>query len=232
MSKVFQDLFDLDGRLAQFEKYVAKVFSVPKLLSDFTDSRLDPNIPTFDVINSLFYAALLRIPSTNALEGDLKEADFQKLIGYPPEQDEKAFSAEVIDNVLDKLDLSFARKAIISVIRQAERNKVFREGWHGALRFVAVDGWEPFCSYHRHCPQCLTRNVEVKRKSGEKEVVVQYYHRYAVAMLIDGQMDVTLDVEPILPADIRDGPLKGERHEGELTAAKRLIVNPHIILTA
>jgi hypothetical protein len=65
--------------------------------------------------------------------------------------------------------------------------------------------------------------VEVKRKSGEKEKVVQYYHRYVVAMLIDGQMDMTLDVESIVSADLRDGPMKGECHEGELTAAKRLI---------
>lgn len=223
LSKVLRGLFDSSGKLAQFEKYAAKVFSVPKLLSDFTDSRVDPDIPTFDVVNSLFHAALLRIPSTNALEGDLKEADFQKLLGYPAKQDEKAFSADVIGNVLDKLELSCARKAIISVIKQAERNKVFREGWHGSLRYVALDGWEPFCSYHRNCPYCLTRKVEVKRKSGEKEEVVQYYHRYVVAMLIDDQMDVTLDLEPILPADLRDGPLKGERHEGELTAAKRLI---------
>jgi hypothetical protein len=220
---VLQSVFDLNGKLVQFEKYAAKVFSVPKLLSDFTDSRVDPVIPTFDVINSLFHAALLRIPSTNALEGDLKEADFQKLIGYPAQQNEKAFSAEVIDNVLDKLELRSARKAIVSVIKQAERNKVFREGWHGSLRFVALDGWEPFCSYHRHCSHCLTRLIERKLKSGEVREEVQYYHRYVVAMLIDDQMDVTLDLEPVLPADRRDGPLKGERHEGELTAAKRLI---------
>lgn len=141
---------DSDSRLFQFEKYVTKVFSLPKLFSEFTDSRQDPDIPTFDVVNSLFHAAVLRIPSINALEGDLKEADFQKLFGYREMQDEKIFSAEVIDNVLDKLDLSGAGKAVSSVMRQAERNKVFREGWHGALRYVAVDGWEPFCSYLRH----------------------------------------------------------------------------------
>jgi len=141
---------DSDSRLFQFEKYVTKVFSLPNLFSKFTDSRQDPDIPTFDVVNSLFHAAVLRIPSINALEGDLKEADFQKLLGYRETQGEKIFSAEVIDNVLDKLDLSGAGKAVSSVIRQAERNKVFREGWHGALRFVAVDGWEPFCSYLRH----------------------------------------------------------------------------------
>ena len=222
-SKNAERLWDLTGKLARFEKYVAGVFSLPKLLADFTDRRRDPDIPTFDVVNSLFHAALFRIPSINALEGNLKEADFQRLIGYRAEQDEKVFSAEVIDNVLDKLDLCRASKAGVSVIKQAERNKVFRDGWYGSLRFVALDGWEPFCSYHRHCPHCLTRTVERKLKSGEIREEVQYYHRYVVAMLIDGLMDITLDFEPVLPADRREGPLKGERHEGELTAAKRLI---------
>lgn len=150
MSKVLEDLFDINSKLGQFEKYAAKVFSLPGLLAGFKDSRRDPDIPTFDVVNSLFHAALLRIPSINALEGDLKEKDFQNLIGYPAKEGEKVFSAEVIDNVLDKLDLSSVRETIVSVIKQAERNKVFRDGWHGALRFVALDGWEPFCSYHRH----------------------------------------------------------------------------------
>ena len=211
------------GKLAQFEKYAAKVFYLPKLLSSFLDSRRDPDIQTFDVVNSLFHTALLRIPSINALEGDLKESSFQKLIGFKPNQDEKVFSADVVANVLDKLDLSCGSNAVISVIRRAERNKVFREGWHGALRYVALDGWEPFCSYHRHCPHCLTRMVEKKLPSGEKEKVVQYYHRFVVAMIIDETMDLAIDFEPIRPADLREDDYKDKRHEGELTAAKRLL---------
>ncbi|MCP4600761.1 MAG: transposase [Proteobacteria bacterium] len=216
-------VLDSPGKLSQFETYAAKVFSLPKLLSNFFDSRRSPDIQTFDVVNSLFHTALLRIPSINALEGDLKEADFQKLVGFEPKQDDKLFSADVISNVLDKLDLRSGSDAAINVIKKAERNKVFREGWHGALRYVAVDGWEPFCSYHRHCPHCLTRMVEKKLPSGEKEKVVQYYHRFVVAMIIDETMDLALDFEPIRPADLREDDLKDKRHEGELTAAKRLL---------
>jgi hypothetical protein len=222
-STVFPWFGDSTSKLLQFERYAAKVFSLPRLLSSLKDSRRDPLVSTFDVVNSLFHTGLLRIPSINALEGDLKEADFQRLIGFAPKQDDKVFSADVVANVLDKLELGLVRKAVLCVIRQAERNKVFREGWHGALRYVAVDGWEPFCSYHRHCPHCLLRMVEKKLSCGEKIKVTQYYHRFAVAMLIDETMDLALDFEPIRPADLRDGPDKGERHEGELTAAKRLI---------
>ena len=81
------------GKLHQFEKYVCNVFALPDLLASLSDNRRSPEIPTFDVVNSLFHAAVLRIPSINALEGDLRESDFQKLIGRNPMQDLKAFSA-------------------------------------------------------------------------------------------------------------------------------------------
>ncbi len=67
------------GKLHQFEKYVCNVFALPDLFANLTDTRRSPEISTFDVINSLFHTAVLRIPRINALEGDLKEGDFQKL---------------------------------------------------------------------------------------------------------------------------------------------------------
>jgi Protein of unknown function (DUF3300) len=80
------------SKLRQFEKYVCNVFALPDLLAKLTDQRRDPKISTFDVVNSLFHTAVLRIPSINALEGDLKEGDFQKLIGRQPMQDVSCFA--------------------------------------------------------------------------------------------------------------------------------------------
>jgi hypothetical protein len=91
------------------------------------------------VVNSLLHTALLRIPSLNALEGDLRESDFQKLIGRTPTPEVKAFSADVVANVLDKLHLSNVCRALEEVIAQAERNKAFREGSYGSRRCVALD---------------------------------------------------------------------------------------------
>src|SRR5213079_2756145 len=113
----------IDGsrsKLHQFEKYVSNVFGLPDLLASLVDTRRAPKIPTFDVVNSLFHTAVLRIPSINALEGDLKEGDFQKLIGRNPTQDVKAFSADVVANVLDKLHLDGVRETIVDVIDKAE----------------------------------------------------------------------------------------------------------------
>jgi SEC-C motif len=65
---------DSPGKLHQFEKYVGNVFGLPGLFASLVDTRQAPKIPTFDVVNSLFHTAVLRIPSINALEGD--GADF------------------------------------------------------------------------------------------------------------------------------------------------------------
>ncbi len=216
------------GKLHQFEKYVCTVYGLPGRLARLSDTRRAPAIPTFDVVNSLFHTALLRIPSINALEGDLKEGDFQQLIGRHPTPEVKAFSADVIANVLDKVELTGLRDAHEAIIGTAERTKAFRTGSYGALRCVAIDGWEPFASYARHCPHCLVRRVKVKRGGGELEEVAQYYHRYVVAMLLGPVLDVVLAIEPVLNEEARrdtDGAHAG--HEGELTAARRLIESLH-----
>ena len=84
---------DSRGKLHQFEKYVCNVFGLPDLLASFVDSRRAPKIPTFDVVNSLFHTAVLRIPSINALEGDLRDSHFQKLIGRQPTPEVKVYMA-------------------------------------------------------------------------------------------------------------------------------------------
>jgi len=72
---------------------VCNVFSLPDLLASFVDTRRVPKIPTFDVVNSLFHTAVLRIPSINALEGDLRDSHFQKLIGRQPTPEVKVCMA-------------------------------------------------------------------------------------------------------------------------------------------
>ena len=217
-------LLNSRGKLHQFEKYACQVFDLPTLLANQTDSRRAPEILTGDVVNSLFHSALLRIPSLNALEGDLKESDFQKLIGFEPTAEVKPFSADALANVLDKLHLPGLKSAVQQVIAKAERNKVFREGSYGGLRCVAIDGWEPFASYDRHCPDCLVRRVKKKTAAGEVEEVEQYYHHYVVALLLGPVVDVVLGIEPVLNEEARADTV-GEHagHEGELTAASRLL---------
>lgn len=182
-------------------------------------------MPTTLVMHILFLVGLLRIPSFNNLESKLAQPEMQRALGLLRVKSGKACSVDTLGYCLKRVELPSVRLPVVETIRKAERNKVFREGWHGALRFVAIDGWEPVSSYQRHCPSCLSRNVTVG-KGGNKKVVTQYYHRFVVAMYVDEMLDVVLDMEEIRSADVRTElgePNVEDRHEGELTAAKRLV---------
>lgn len=136
-------------------------------------------------------------------------------------------------DVLDTLDISKLEAAVVELVKKAERNKTFRDDTFGIFRCVAIDGWEPFCTYKRHCEGCLTRKVKRKVRNDEGELVeervTQYFHRFVVAFLIAPKLDITLAIEPVLSSDLREDHLttKEARHEGELTAALRLIDRLH-----
>lgn len=210
------------GRLRALIGYGRKVFHLREHFDAIVDSRRNPITNASLIAKSIFSAGLLRIRSLNALEPKLQEPPFHRLIGAPLEG--RLCSADTVARSLVGMKHDRVRNVSTSIIAQAERNKVFREGWHGALRYFAVDGWEPFNSYHRCCEQCLVRHVKVKQRDGTVREVEQYFHRYVVAMMLDERYDLFLDIEPLLPRDLleEDSVHDGE-HEGELTAAKRLL---------
>ena len=211
------------GRLRQILAHAHKIYALGALLEGVHDRRKDPRVPTSLVARIVLLLGLLRIRSFNALEPKLAEAGMQRALGMPVTP-KPVCSVDTLAYSLNRMDVQSTRNAAVHVIKKAERNKVFREGWHGALRIVALDGWEPFSSYSRHCDACLTREVHVKRH-GIEVTVTQYYHAFVVAMLVDERLDVVIDLEPIRSADVRtDAGERGVKgHEGELTAAKRLV---------
>jgi hypothetical protein len=213
--------------------YGRKVFELGRQLEQVVDSRRAPRTSAALVAAAVFYTGLLRIRSFNALEPRLGEKPFLRLVGAAADR-QRLCSVDTVGRALCRMDLPSVRPIVVSMLQKAERNKVFREGWHGALRHVAIDGWEPFCSRHRHCPECLVRRLKIKAKDGTPTgVVSEYYHRYAVALVIDERFDVVVDIEPVLPKDLRPlivkgkGPtarlVKASLDEGELTAGTRLI---------
>ena len=221
------------GRLRQLIAYASKVYGLAGLLGRVEDSRRMPGTTAPLVAAAVLYTGLLRIRSFNALEPRLQEKTFLRMIGVQ-RQRMRLCSVDTLSRALRVTDLESARAVSVAIVQKAERNKVFREGWHGALRYVAIDGWEPFCSRHRHCSHCLVRQVRVKQGDDSVVEVPEYYHRFAVAMLIDRRFDLLLDFEPLLPKDLRPiapKAAKGKTHtvvkadedEGELTAATRLI---------
>jgi len=211
------------GRLRQILAYARKVFGLDTLLAGVRDSRKDPDVPTSLVVRILFLLGLLRIRSFNALEPKLREPWMRRALGITGAA-AKSCSVDTLAYSLSRTEVSTARDTVVQLTRRAERNKVFREGWHGALRVVAMDGWEPISSFDRHCPACLTRQVRVVR-NGVETSVTQYYHSFVVAMLVDERLDFVVDMEPIRSTDVRAdaGEANVRGHEGELTAGKRLV---------
>lgn len=210
--------------------YGRKVYDLGELLGRVMDQRRKPRVPAKSVAAAVFYTGLLRIRSFNALEPKLSEKSFLRLVGTG--KTDSLCCVDTLSRALREMDLETLRAVSVATLAKAERNKVFREGWHAALRYFAVDGWEPFSSRSRHCSQCLERKVRVKGASGEISEVVEYYHRYAVAMMIDERFDLALDIEPLLPSDLRPAVVKGKKKdrivkpdedEGELTAAMRVL---------
>lgn len=235
-------------RLYQFLRYAIEVFGIGRTLTKVADARRHPEIPTFDVVTSLLLAAVLRVPSLNQLEHLLRTAQFQRLLGHRASKyrNKLLFSADTMADVLDGLEVLTLQAALAEIIKKAERNKAFRDDTFGTYICAAIDGWEPFCSYKRHCPACLTRQIKrkdmYKRRSSEdddveddsgegdpNELVTQYYHRFVVAFLIAPRIDLTLAIEPLRPEALRveQGEQPGCGDEGELTAALRLLDRVH-----
>lgn len=207
------------GRLRQILAYGKKVYGLDGLLAQFRDRRKAPKVSPALVARCVLLLGLLRIRSFNAFEPKLGEPWMQRALGSAP-QPGRLCSVDTLRYSLQRAEVSTARTAVVEIIKKAERNKVFREGWYGALRFAALDAWEPFCSYERHCSGCLTRQITIGN-----EVRTQYYHRYVVALLLGERLELVLDMEPVLSADVRKerGQTGVAGHEGELTAAKRLV---------
>jgi len=88
-------------------------------------------------------------------------------------------SADTMGDVAEKVNTDDIRIAIKAVYRKLKRNKALKSGFHDNLFFLVIDAHECFCSYLRSCDDCLQR--EVTTANG---VRIQYYHRYAMGMLI------------------------------------------------
>jgi len=76
---------------------------------------------------------------------------------------------------------------------------------------VSVDANEHFHSRSRCCPCCCQREIEEVGAQGQKQTVIEYYHRYVFAQINGPKFNALLDLEPI-----RVG-------EGEAEAALRLL---------
>ncbi len=212
-------------RLPNFLRYVNKVYKFSQTINSMQGSR-DAEVSPQSIFMSVFLCLLLRMGSLRQLAKDAKAGKIRKFL---PRVDKETYCANTVGNGLDDIDTDILQQELAVVPRKLRRNKAYGSAEHprtiGGFRIAAVDGTEHFRSESIHCPECM--EVHVKVKDGIK---IHYVHRmvimYVVGRLHSSAVQVILGGEPALPKDARAQAKGGESpgHEGESTAAKRLIV--------
>jgi hypothetical protein len=193
-------------QLSQFVTYATKRFDLPLLAGCFADARTQPDIPSRSVALSLVLGEVVHIPSLLQLQEETKLPQWQRWVGY-----HHPISHDTFGYVSERLDSQQLRRAGVWIGRKLKRGKAFEANKMAGLLVVSLDANEQFCSDHRCCEDCLTREVTCKDNQGREFKKTQYYHKQVYAQLSGPELSVILDFEPM-----RQG-------EEECAAALRLL---------
>ena len=193
-------------QLGQFESYACKRFDLPLLAGCFADARPQPQIPSRPVGLSLILGEVAQIPSFLQLQEETKLPQWQRWVGYS-----NPISHDTFGYVSEHMDPAQLRRAVRWINRKLKRGKAFEANKINGLLVASLDANEQFCSDHRCCEDCLTREVTCKDAHGQEFKKLQYYHKQVYAQLSGPELSVILDLEPM-----RQG-------EEECAAALRLL---------
>jgi len=194
------------GLLSGFVHYTQKRFHLPLLASGLTDKRSQPEIPIRSVVLSLILGEVVHIPSLLQLQEETKQPQWQRWMGY-----QGPISHDTFGYVSERLDPEQLRRGARFIHHKLKRGKAFETSKIKGLLCVNLDANEQFCSDHRCCEHCLTREVTSKNAAGQEVKRTQYYHKQVYAQLSGPELSVILDFEPM-----RQG-------EEECAAALRLL---------
>ena len=194
------------NELSQFLNYVCKVFNMGRLVGQVRDKRPYPQIPTRPVLLSLLLGVVIRAGSYLAISKQTKRRGWRHLIHWPTR-----IGDDVFGYVGERFYLEDLRQTLVEVNKRLKSNKALESCKINGLLFLSLDANEHFKSYSRCCPCCCQREVELTDANGNKQKLIQYYHRYVFAQINGPKLNTLLDIEPI-----RSG-------EGEADAALRLL---------
>lgn len=164
------------------------------------DRRPYPVIPTGALTVTLVLGAVLRTPSLLHLQSQTKRPGWQRLIGRKGPLSDDTFAY-----VLERYRLEDLRTVLAELNRRLKANKQFEAAKIHGLLVVSLDANEQFSSRSRCCAQCSQRKVEILNAQGEKEEVIEYYHRQVYAHIQGPKFSVILDLEPIRPGEEEAG---------------------------
>ncbi len=193
-------------QLNQFVAYANKRFDLSLLAGSFGDGRPQPEIPSRPVWLSLLLGEVVHIPSFLQLESETELPQWQRWVGY-----KHKISHDTFGYVSEHFDPEHLRRGASWINRKLKRGKAFEAGKVKGLLTASLDANEQFCSDHRCCADCLSREITCKNASGQEVKRTQFYHKQVYAQLSGPQLSVILDFEPM-----RQG-------EEECAAALRLL---------
>jgi hypothetical protein len=182
--------------LARFVSSAEKQFDLPLLAGCFADGRADPEVPSRAVGLSLLLGEVAQIASFLQLEQETQLPQWQRWIGY-----HERISHDTFGYASNRMNPEQLRRAGIFINRKLKRGKAFEASKMHGLLVVSLDANEQFCSDHRCCEDCLTREVTCKDAQGHEVKKIQYYHKQVYAQLSGPRLSVILDVEPMRPGE-------------------------------
>ncbi len=180
------------SQLSQFVTYSRKCFHLHLLAGSFTDGRPQPEIPSRAVWLSLLLGEVVHIPGFLQLQEESKLVQWQRWVGYKGK-----ISHDTFGYVSERLDPVQLRRAAIWINRKLKRGKAFEANKVNGLVVVSLDANEEFCSDHRCCEDCLSREITCKNAEGHEVKKIQYYHKQVYAQLSGPRLSVILDFEPM-----------------------------------
>ena len=194
------------NELAQFLTYLIKVFAFNRVVRTVRDSRPYPKIPTGPLFLTLLLGVFIRAGSYRDIAKQTKRRRWQHLIHWSARISEDAFYY-----VSERFYLEDLRRSLVEVNQQLKANKALESCKINGWLFLSLDANEHFHSRSRCCPCCCQREIQETDAQGQKQTVIEYYHRYVFAQINGSTFNVLLDLEPIRPG------------EGEAEAALRLL---------
>lgn len=176
--------------------YADKQFELKLLAGCFASDRVDPDVPDRAVGLSLLLGEVVHIPSLLQLEEETKSPQWQRWIGY-----HQSISHDTLGYTSNGMNPESLRRAGLFINRKLKRGKAFEASKVHGLLTVSLDANEQFCSDHRCCEDCLSREVVCKDDQGNEFKKTQYYHKQVYAQLSGPRLSVILDVEPMRPGE-------------------------------
>jgi len=179
-------------RLRQF---ICRQLRLGSYLRSPGDGRVKPQIPAWTLLWGLLMGQFLREPSFYAVEA-LVGSGARRRLGI-----RRSFGNDALAYFTERLDPVPTRTGLISVLKQAKRNKAFENS-----RFVglALDGTKAGSTSQCGCPLCR----EVR---GADRGLQGYRHELSLISVVGVGLSLPFDVEPRPPG------------EGELTTSMRLL---------